>query len=158
MIEIKNRFSGVVIYASEKANIKEAVEEAVALKINLSSSNLSYSNLRSSDLRDIKNDVFAVLDCAPSEVRGVLDLLNEGRIHGTVYAGDCACLCGSIAKLQHCDYKSIPGLPIDSSRPAERWFLGILQGHTPANSQIAKITAEWIQEWLDKRVAGVEVL
>ena len=50
MIEIKNRFRDVVTYASEKANIKEAVEEAVALKINLSGSNLSCSNLRDSNL------------------------------------------------------------------------------------------------------------
>src|SRR5690349_13917122 len=57
MIEIKNRWTGEVIYRSETADtLREAVFEAIGKKIslresNLSGSNLSYSNLRGSDLR-----------------------------------------------------------------------------------------------------------
>ena len=32
----------------------------------------------------------------------------------------------------------------DSSSPRERWFLTIREGDTPENSNVAKITLEWI--------------
>jgi hypothetical protein len=49
----------------------------------------------------------------------------------------------------------VPSLSPDYNRPAERWFLGILGGHTPENSQIAKITSEWIQEWAAAKVIAL---
>lgn len=46
---------------------------------------------------------------------------------------------------------AIPGLVANASRPAERWFLAIRRGHTPENSEVARITEQWIVEWLKGR-------
>ena len=48
--EIKNRWTGDVIFSAETKNFKLAVKMAVEQKINLSNSNLSNSNLSGSDL------------------------------------------------------------------------------------------------------------
>ena len=50
MIAIKHRFSGATICEFDVATIKEAVEQAIQKKINLSYSDLSGSNLSYSDL------------------------------------------------------------------------------------------------------------
>ena len=51
-IEIKNRYTGSIIfeYTKENNTIKKTVEKAIEEKVNLSYSDLSYSNLRGSDL------------------------------------------------------------------------------------------------------------
>jgi len=51
-IEIKNRWTGEVIYSSEKETIKEAVEEAVGLGADLRGANLREANLREANLRE----------------------------------------------------------------------------------------------------------
>ncbi len=78
----------------------------------------------------------------------LLTTLAAGRVNGSTYSGACACLVGTIANTLGCDYRAVPSLTPDSSRPAERWFLAIREGHTPENNQIARITAEWIGEWI----------
>jgi hypothetical protein len=55
LIEIKHRLTGVVLYAGQYASLKEAVEQAVAERANLSYANLSgtrlsYANLRYANL------------------------------------------------------------------------------------------------------------
>ena len=40
------------------------------------------------------------------------------------------------------------GIEPDSSRPAERWFMGIRKGDTPENSQISAFTVEWLDEFV----------
>lgn len=50
-IKIKNRFTDEVIYESDTATtIKEAVEEAIKNKINISEADLRYANLREANL------------------------------------------------------------------------------------------------------------
>ena len=113
----------------------------------LSSSDLSGSNLRDSDLRGIKSDFFDVLLRATREISGLELALKKGHVDGSTYEGDCACLVGTIANVRHCEHNRIPNLAPDSSRPAERWFLGIRKGDTPATNQISAITIEWIKEF-----------
>jgi len=48
-VEIKNRFTGAVIFQSNKTTLKEAVEEG---KANLNEAYLSGANLREADLRE----------------------------------------------------------------------------------------------------------
>ena len=48
--EIKNRFTGDVIYTSEKTNCKDAIEEAVKNKADLREANLYGANLCEADL------------------------------------------------------------------------------------------------------------
>jgi len=50
-IQIKNRFSGDVIFETDAENLGQAVLIALKAKANLSSANLSYADLRSADLR-----------------------------------------------------------------------------------------------------------
>jgi uncharacterized protein YjbI with pentapeptide repeats len=117
---------------------------------NLSGSDLSDSNLRGSNLRPIRDDLWAILCSAPSEVVGLRQALLDGKVDGSTYEGDCACLVGTLAKVKGCPYTEIPGLAPKSSRPAERFFAAIKPGDTPDTSQFSKLTVEWVDEWLKK--------
>jgi uncharacterized protein YjbI with pentapeptide repeats len=114
----------------------------------LRGSNLSGSNLRGSNLRPIRDDLWAVLSAAPLEVDGLRAALAGGRIDGSTYNGDCACLVGTIAKVRGVDFNTLPGLAPDSSRPSERFFLGINKGDTPETNEVSKIALAWCDEWV----------
>ena len=49
-IEIKNRWTGDIIYSSEKTTMKEAVEESVKSEADLSKADLSEADLSEADL------------------------------------------------------------------------------------------------------------
>ena len=113
----------------------------------LTDADLTDADLRGANLTPIRSDLFAVLDSAPNEVAGLLAALEAGKIDGSTYEGECACLVGTIANVRHCTYRDLGALKPDSRRPAERWFLAIRPGDAPATSHVARITAEWIREW-----------
>jgi hypothetical protein len=106
------------------------------------------ADLGGADLRTIKRDLHKVLSSAPREVPGLRLALVEGRVDGSTYTGDCACLVGTIANVRGV---AVATLPRDSSRPAERWFLAIGRGATPETNPVSAITLGWIDEWLAKR-------
>jgi hypothetical protein len=105
----------------------------------------------------IRDDIRTVLDTSPHEVPGLLQLLWDGRVDGTVYEGECACLVGSVAKVRGCRYDAIPGLRPDSSRPAERWFLRIRKGDTPVTNPSAAFAAAVIAQWQHERATAKPV-
>jgi hypothetical protein len=121
--------------------------------------NLRAANLYGADLHGAKNlkyaigidvfraDLFDVLLRAPKEVPGLVAALKAGKVDGSVYEGECACLVGTIANVRQCKHTEIPNLKPDSERPAERWFIGIKQGDTPETSEIVKLTLGWIEEF-----------
>lgn len=115
---------------------------------NLSEVDLGNTNLREAYLDGIKADLFDVLDCAPQEVRGLLQALEEGRVDGETYSGDCCCLIGTIAEVRGCSFKQLENITPNVDRPIEVWFFSILKGDTPESSIVAAITAEWINDWL----------
>jgi hypothetical protein len=121
---------------------------------NLTSANLRYANLRSAnltsaDLSDIRNDFWSVLLFARKEVKALRKAIVDGKIDGSVYAGECACLVGTIAKARKCDYKTLKGnLQANSSRPAERFFMAIKAGETPDTNPAAKVALEWLDEFV----------
>ena len=115
---------------------------------NLTGADLRRADLTGANLRVIRDDLYAVLSSAPGEAAAVLDALRAGRVDGSVYQGECACLVGTIANARGCDYTAIDGLWPNASRPAEAWFLGIRQGDTPETSERVKLTAEWIASWI----------
>jgi hypothetical protein len=117
----------------------------------LGRADLDGANLRSADLGAIRADLRSVLDVSPAEVPGLLAALREGRVNGTAYSGECACLVGTIANVRGCAYDAIPDLRPDASRPAERWFLAIATGDAPETSQVVSITVEWVEDWLAAR-------
>ncbi|PRY40836.1 pentapeptide repeat protein [Spirosoma oryzae] len=121
----------------------------------LRGADLSDADLSGADLRTIKHDLFAVLLYAIHEVPGLLSALKEGRVNGSVYSGDCACLVGTLCNVRQVSIETVKlsGMPVDSSSPIERWFLAIKPGETPDNSPIVKLTVEWIDEFI--RLTGV---
>jgi len=109
---------------------------------------LSGADLSGANLSRFRDDVWAVLSSAPAEASAVLAALQAGRVDGTVYLGDCACLVGTIAKARGCHYTALGVLKPDGLRLAETWFMQIRPGHTPANNGPTRLAAEWVGEWL----------
>jgi uncharacterized protein YjbI with pentapeptide repeats len=121
---------------------------------NLSSADLRYANLRYADLTPIKNDLFIVLLHSLPEIKFLKKNIIEGKIDGSTYDGDCACLSGTLVngakitdgKQEKVVIKSIMSCR-DSERPIERFFLGIEKGDTPETNQFSKLALEWITEF-----------
>ena len=107
--------------------------------------------------RDVRGDYFDVLLRVPNEVDGLIAALRAGKVNGSCYEGECCCLCGTIANLQHCNYQKIPGLVPDGSRPIERFFLAIRPGHTPENNPWCKQAVEWAEEF-KVLIAGIRCM
>lgn len=146
-IEIKSRYNSSVLFAVEARNMKLAVELAVKQGTSLKGADLYQANLEGTSLEDIKQDFFKVLSAAPGEVAGLRRAMTDGKIDGSTYSGECACLVGTIAKVKGCDYTDLRSITADMTRPAERWFLMFSPGHTPKNHAGMKITLGWIDEW-----------
>lgn len=109
-----------------------------------------------------KADIFAVLNTAPNEVPALLAALKEGRINGSVYAGECCCLVGTLAQARGIDWTDLPnrfendvglsqGLAWSEESPAEQWFMPIEEGETPADSERVALTVEWVEDWMAQR-------
>ncbi|MCA8326096.1 pentapeptide repeat-containing protein [Burkholderia cepacia] len=116
----------------------------------LSGANLSDANLRDADLLPIKADFIEVISQAPREVPALIDALKAGRVDGSTYSGECACLVGTIANARGIDVDSSElGIPKDSSRPVERFFMAIRKGDMPETNPASKLALEWAETWLD---------
>jgi hypothetical protein len=141
---------------------------------NLYGADLRGANLYGADLGSAKNvpanilgryrdDIRKVLDTAPTEVGGLLQALWDGKVDGSTYTGECACLVGTLEKVRGKGTNvEIPNLGHDSSRPAEEWFLNIRKGDTPVSNPSAAFAAAVIAEWMrdhevvapDRRLEG----
>jgi hypothetical protein len=114
----------------------------------LRGADLRGADLTGAVLTPIRDDVWNVLDAAPAEVPALVLAVREGRVNGSAYQGECACLLGTIANVRGCKFDDLgPGLRPDSERPAEKWFLAIRTGDRPETSQVSAIVADWIVEW-----------
>jgi len=111
---------------------------------------LTGADLTGADLTPIRDDIWAVLSSAPAEVPGLLAALRDGRVDGSTYTGECACLVGTIANVRGVDFSDLQGLAPNSGRPAEVFFMGIGRGDTPETSPRAKLAAEWVEDWLTR--------
>jgi hypothetical protein len=128
------------------ANLSYANLSGASLRgASLSGANLSGANLSGANLSEIKDDLFKVLSTFPGEVHALVTALKNGRVDGSVYSGECACLIGTIANAKKCGYTL---LNPDSNRPIERFLLAIRKGDTPGTNQVSKIALEWVEEWL----------
>jgi len=94
---------------------------------------------------EIEADHAAILDLAPDEVSALRAALVEGRIDGSCYKGACCCLVGTLTAA------GASGLPRDSGRPAERWYMMIAPGHVPARNGAASLAVAWIDRWAERR-------
>ena len=138
-----------------------SLESAVLDQIRISSTtsfagtDMRLAKVKDSDIRvacwdTVRSDMMNLLGSVPAEVPGLLKVLDEGHINGTIYeAGDggCCCLVGTVAKLKGLPYKGLPDLKPDNGRLAERFAMSIGVGDTPANSPFAALLRSWILEW-----------
>ena len=177
LFEIKSRWSGSVLFSLETDSLKLALEAGVTSGANLRDADLRGANLGGADLRDanlrdanlggadlrdanlggadlrgadltpIRDDLWAVLCSAPAEVAGLRQAILDGKIDGSTYEGECACLVGTLAHVRRCRYDEIPTLAPNSARPAERFFAAIKPGDTPETSQFSKVALEWVDLW-----------
>jgi len=95
-----------------------------------------------------KTDYLYVLLSAKKEVAGLRMAIIEGRINGSSYEGECACLVGTMANVANCKYNELPNLKPNADRPAERLFLAIRKGDKPETNPVSKIVLEWTDEFL----------
>ena len=98
------------------------------------------------DERSAKHDLWGILLKNTAEIPFLLKALQDGKVDGSVYSGECACLMGTIANAKSCNVYS---LERDSNSPAEKWFLQICKGNTPENNEAVKKTVDWISEFLN---------
>ena len=117
------------------------------VRANLDGASLVGANLDGASLDSIRNDFWDVLIRARHEIPELRKHLVEGKVDGSVYEGECACLVGTIANIKHCKYDEIKALKPDSTRPIECFFMGIKTGDTPETNQISKIVVGWIDEF-----------
>ncbi len=167
-IEIQS-IMGDLLFSAECASMREALEKAARDRAKLSGAKLSGAklsgaNLSGADLygaigagdwmKVIADDLRKVLDAAPNEVPGLLAALWAGKVDGSKYDGECACLVGTVANLRSERYDNLKiDLRPDSSRPSERWFLQIHKGDTPLTNQAAAYAAAIIAHWQWERAA-----
>ena len=117
---------------------------------NLYGANLSGANLYGANLRSFKADFWAILTTARKEIPGLITAMREGRIDGSTYSGECACLVGTIANVRHV---SADTLERDSSRPAEQWFLMIKKGDKPGDDSGGGFALQQALEWAEEYCA-----
>ena len=127
------------------ANLRGAYLRGAYLRANLVGTNLVGANLSG-----FKTDFFDVLLRATKEVAGLRAALVAGRVDGSTYEDECACLVGTIAHVRNVEFNALGnGIKPDSGRPAEQWFISIRKGDTPETNQISAITVEWIDEFVE---------
>ncbi len=114
----------------------------------LDGASLDGASLDGARLDPIRDDLFLVLDAAPNEVPALLRALEEGRVDGSTYSGECCCLVGTIANARGVNHDEIPGIVPNASRPAEVWFMAIRRGDT--NGAVNRITQGWVRDWLTR--------
>jgi hypothetical protein len=88
----------------------------------------------------------------PNELEALRLAIIEGRINGSTYSGDCACLAGTLAKArgltQYAGADITNGITFhaESSSPRERFFTAIRPGGTPEKNPVAKLALVWVDE------------
>src|SRR5690606_17304135 len=95
---------------------------------------------------DIKEDFYKVLEPLKPEIPEFYKHLLDGKIDGSTYHGECACLVGTFANIKRISTDQLVVKP-DSSRPIERFFLSIRKGDTPDNNQVSAVVRDWLVEF-----------
>ena len=153
-IEIRNRFTGDIIFTHECADntILKTVTAALS-----ESANLTGANLTGAYLSPIRDDIWSILSSAPREVPALIAAIAAGNVDGSTYTGKCACLVGTLARAQGISVDGFESLKPNSNRPAERFFMSIRAGDTPETSQFSRLAHDWCVEWLNNMQAAFGV-
>ena len=130
--------------------------DAVLTDADLTDADLTRADLTGADLRSFKADLWMTLTQNRAEVPALVAALREGRVDGSTYSGECACLVGTIANAKAVNYADLVHNP---DHPAERWFAMIKQSDRPGDETgggvAAKLALEWTLEWCV--LSGVEI-
>ena len=148
---ILNRWTNAVLFecdvpegTASGLRTRHALVQAVAERVHLHG-----ANLHSADLHEFKADVFDILLRAPNEVAALRAALVAGKVDGSVYEGECACLIGTIANARGVSHFDLgDGISPNSSRPAEQWFMQIHEGYTPETNRGSAEAVAWIDEFV----------
>ncbi len=108
---------------------------------------LNGANITGSNLEPIKQDMFLLLSHAKDEIPNLKKAIEKGKIDGSTYEGECACLCGTLEKSTNQDIVNKIFDLRNNYRPIERFFLPIKEGDTPETNQFSKRALEWIEEF-----------
>jgi len=131
------------------ADLREANLYGADLRgANLHRANLYGANLYGADLAKLpttyinscSRDMLFIFQCLKSELPGLRKALVEGRVDGTQYEGDCACLIGTLGNLDGGVKKVCEAIPYydkGTHNPGEAWFLNIHKGDTAKNNQFS---------------------
>ena len=119
----------------------------------LSDAYLRGADLSDADLRQFKADFFMILAMGHAEVPHLIRALREGKVNGSTYDGECACLVGTL------ENGGASGIPHDSSSPAEQWFVPIRKGIKPGDDNEGGFRAAKALEWALEyaRLTGIEL-
>ena len=122
---------------------------------------LSDANLSSEQLERFKQDFIAEVLKLPNELEFLREAIINGKIDGSVYRGDCACLAGTLSKAYDKEkYSNGNSDDIDlgkfcfranSRSPREQWFMLIREGYTPNNNKASKLALGWLDEAIAMR-------
>ena len=171
--QIRHRWNGSVLFEYELSaeivarnysfRLGFAVKKALETRANLIDADLTDANLTDADLtrarmtradlEPFKQDMIAEILRLPNEIEALRAAMIEGRIDGSTYSGECACLAGTLAKARGYDHYNGDDIDLGtltfhavSFSPRERWFAMIRKGDTPETNQAAKIALGWLDE------------
>ncbi len=115
---------------------------------NLYGADLRGANLYGADLWQLpvdyinqcSRDILSIFSYLKKEVAYLKKMLLEGKIDGSQYEGDCACLIGTLANGDGGMDKvcqTIPFYQKGTQNYGEMWFLNIKKGDTPETNQFS---------------------
>ena len=117
---------------------------------NLADANLAGANLAGAEglsdqsLRSIIADYRFILSRAHREVPALIAALRGGKVNGSTYEGECACLVGTLENAGATD------LPHVATSPAERWFAAIRTGDKPGDDTAGGFAAAKALAWAEE--------
>ena len=119
---------------------------------NLADAYLADANLAGANLRPIKADFFMILAMGHHEVSALISALKDGRVDGSTYSGDCACLVGTL------ENAGATNIPHEASSPAELWFSPIRKGVKPGDEGEGGFRSAKALEWAEEYAARTGIL
>jgi hypothetical protein len=113
----------------------------------LRGADLRGADLRGADLAKLpvdfinqcSRDIIFIFEHLKSELPYFKEQLLSGKVDGSQYEGECACLVGTLAHGKDVDKvcESIPFYEKGTHNMGETWFLNITKGDTPDKNQFA---------------------
>jgi len=134
----------------EGANLEGVnLEGAYLTRVNLKGANLMGAYLQDAlseeQLINYKHDFWGILLQYRNEIESLREHILAGKINGSVYSGECACLMGTIANIKSCE---VDELEKDHLSYIESWFTMIKEGDTPENNYASEMTLKWLDEFV----------